>query len=179
MTANLRIRLGIVGCGRVTETRHLPALRYLKNAEVVALADVSVDRLNKVADLFRVKDRYTDYQRLLSNPSIDTVAVCVPAQFHVEIGLAASDAGKHVFIEKPLALTLKDCDLLTQRAKRSSSKVMVGFNVRWHRLVREARDIVQRGTLGTHQMIRTVLSSYHEDVPQWRKTAGIGWWSAV
>jgi myo-inositol 2-dehydrogenase / D-chiro-inositol 1-dehydrogenase len=163
------IRVGIVGCGRVTETRHLPALRYLEGAEVAALADISVDRLNKVADLFHIKPRYDDYQRLLEDPSIDAVAVCVPAQFHVEISLAALDGGKHVFIEKPLALRLDDCDLLTQRAKRSSSKVMVGFNLRWHRLVRQAREMIQQGHLARVDLMRTVLTSYQDAVPQWRQ----------
>jgi myo-inositol 2-dehydrogenase/D-chiro-inositol 1-dehydrogenase len=159
----------MVGCGRVTETRHLPALQRLVGAEVVALSDVDVDRLNRVADLFRIKDRYASYQRLLEDFSIDVVAVCVPAQLHVEIGLAALDAGKHVFIEKPLALDLDEIDLLIRRARVTSKKVMVGFNLRWHRLIREARMIIDQGVLGAHQMIRTVLSGYHEDVPQWRR----------
>ena len=80
---------GIVGCGRVTETRHLPALRSLESARVVALADINVDRLNHVADRFHINHRYTDYRRLLSNRSIDNVAVCVPVKFHVEVASAA------------------------------------------------------------------------------------------
>ena len=77
MPANSKIRVGIIGCGRVTETRHLPALRFLESVEVVALANISVDRLNKVADLFDIKARYVEYQLLLEEPSIDAVAVCV------------------------------------------------------------------------------------------------------
>jgi myo-inositol 2-dehydrogenase / D-chiro-inositol 1-dehydrogenase len=169
MTDNRNIRLGMVGCGRVTETRHLPALQRVMGVEVVALSDVDVDRLNQVANFFHVKDRYLDYQRLLNDRSIDAVAVCVPAQFHVKIGLTAMDAGKHVFIEKPLALNLDESDLLIRRARETSKKVMVGFNLRWHRLIREARMIIDQGGLGAHQMIRTVLSGYHEDVPQWRR----------
>jgi predicted dehydrogenase len=58
--------------------------------------------------------------------SIDAVAVCVPAQRHVEVALAALDAGKHLFIEKPLALTLEDCDRLIARASSTTRTVMVG-----------------------------------------------------
>ena len=100
------IRFGLIGCGRVTETRHLPALQPLEGAEVVALSDISPTRLKEVADVFHIKGRHIDYQQLLSDPSIDAVAVCVPAQFHVEVALAALDAGKHVFWEnsKPFGL---------------------------------------------------------------------------
>ena len=169
MPANSKIRVGIIGCGRVTETRHLPALRFLESVEVVALADISVDRLNKVADLFDIKARYVEYQRLLEEPSIDAVAVCVPAQFHVEIGLAALDAGKHILVEKPLALKLNECALLIDRARKSSNKLMIGFNLRWHRLVRQAREMIQQGHVVRIGLMRTVLTSYHNDVPQWRQ----------
>jgi myo-inositol 2-dehydrogenase/D-chiro-inositol 1-dehydrogenase len=149
-------------------------LQRVVGAEVVALSDVNVDRLNKVADLFHVKDRYPDYQQLLNDRSIDAVAVCVPAQFHVEVALAALQAEKHLFIEKPLALKLDESDQLIQRAKESSSKVMVGFNLRRHRLIKQACQILQKGTLGKLQMIRTVLTSYHQDVPEWRKRRRTG-----
>jgi myo-inositol 2-dehydrogenase/D-chiro-inositol 1-dehydrogenase len=164
-----KIRLGLVGCGRVTETLHLPALQPLDGAEVVALSDVSVDRLNKVADFFHIKDRYTDYKELLNDKTIDVVAVCVPAEFHVEVALSALGAEKHVFVEKPLALELAESDLLIEQAKKSSYKLTVGFNLRWHRLVRQAREIVQRGTLGRLEVMRTALTSYHDNVPGWRK----------
>jgi Oxidoreductase family, NAD-binding Rossmann fold len=97
------LRLGVIGCGWVTEARHLPALQRLRGAEIVALSDVDPGRLSKLADLFRIKRRYPLYEQLLADEAVAAVAVCVPAQFHVEVASAALDAGKHVFIEKPLA----------------------------------------------------------------------------
>jgi myo-inositol 2-dehydrogenase / D-chiro-inositol 1-dehydrogenase len=169
-----KLRLGLIGCGRVTETLHLPALQHLTDAKVVAVADISKDRATKVADLFHIKDRYTDYQRLLKDGSIDAVAVCVPAAFHVEVALSALEVGKHVFVEKPLALELAESDLLVEQAKKSSCKITVGFNLRWHRLVRQARETIQRGTLGRLELMRTALTSYHDNVPEWRKQRGMG-----
>ena len=168
------VKLGLIGCGRVAETRHLPALLSLSDVEVIAVADVDPDRLRRVGELFHVRRRYKNYLDLLGEGQIDAVAVCVPAQFHVEVALAALDAGKHVFIEKPLALGMDESNRLVERAKKSSSKVMVGFNLRWHRLVRQARRLIQQGTLGSLQLVRTVLTSFHDDIPEWRKCRATG-----
>jgi hypothetical protein len=86
-TNNVPLKLGIIGCGGVTETRHLPALQPIRIVEVVALSDISTERLNRVANLFPVKDRYTQCQQLLDNRSFDAVAVCVPAQFLLALQL--------------------------------------------------------------------------------------------
>jgi len=93
----------------------------------------------------------------------------VPAPFHAEIALAALDAGKHLFIEKPLALTLEDCDRMIEKAAGSHLRVMLGFNTRWHRFAREARAICQQGILGPVDVVCSVLTSFHSDPPEWRK----------
>jgi myo-inositol 2-dehydrogenase/D-chiro-inositol 1-dehydrogenase len=169
------VKLGLIGCGNVAENRHLPALQSLSDAEVVAVADISQDRLNQVADKFHVEKRYADFQALLSDPAVGAVAICVPAQFHVQVALAALDAGKHLFIEKPLALSLNETDRLIERAAQSPYKVMVGFNLRWHRLMRQAREIIQRGTLGSLKLIHSVISSrFRENEPEWVRRRELG-----
>jgi predicted dehydrogenase len=167
------VRVGFVGCGRVTETRHLSALRRAGGVEASALADVDAERLSRVGDAFGVARRYEDWQRLVRDEHVDAVAVCVPPSLHAEVALAALDAGKHVFIEKPLALTLEECDLLDAAAVRAEGlKVTVGFNMRWHRLVREARDTLARGELGRVKLVRTVFASAaraRPEYPEWRR----------
>jgi len=126
----------------------------------------------------------TEYQRICFNPrglsallddsAIAAVAVCVPAQFHVEVALAALDAEKHLFIEKPLALSLDESERLIERAAQSPRKVMIGFNLRWQRLVRQARAMIQQRTLGPLALVRTALTSYDENVPEWRKQRNLG-----
>lgn len=174
----MKIRLGIIGCGRVTAERHLPALSQIPQVEVVALADVDQARLDTIAGRFGVTQRYTDYQHLLEDDNVDAVAVCVPPGLHAEVALAAMAARKHVFIEKPLALTLEECDHLLERAAESDAlRVMVGFNLRWHRLVRQAREIINSGDLGEVKLVRTVFMSAtrgHDDFPAWRKRRDSG-----
>ena len=173
------IRLGIIGCGRVTALRHLPVLQSrVPELRVVALSDIDGARLDSVAGAFGIAGRHTDYRKLLAEEQVDAVAVCVPPSFHTEVALAALDAGKHVFIEKPLALALDECDLLRERAAQSESlKIMVGFNMRWHRLVREARARLRRGELGRVKLARTVFVCGMRNQPgyaAWRRERATG-----
>jgi myo-inositol 2-dehydrogenase/D-chiro-inositol 1-dehydrogenase len=147
----------------------LPALESLSSAKVVAVADVNANRLEMVANRFQVVRRATDFRALVDDPDIDVLAVCVPAQRHVVVALAALAAGKHLLIEKPLALDLDECDLLIEKAATSTSRVTVGFNLRWHRLLREGREMIRRGGLGEIELIRTTLTSHHDKVPDWRR----------
>lgn len=174
MTGTKKIRLGIIGCGRVTELRHLPALRRVEGVEVVALSDVDAARLESAgAACGDGARRYSDFRRLIEDERVDAVAVCVPPVLHAEAALAALDAGKHVFIEKPLTLGLDQCEQLSTRAARADSlKVMVGFNMRWHRLARDAREIIRRGELGRIKLVRTVFACgtrLRPGYPEWRR----------
>lgn len=163
------VKLGLIGCGQVAETRHLPALQHVPNADVIAVGDTDPNRLDALAGRFRIEGRYPHHRALLDDPNVDAVAVCVPAQFHVEIALDALDADKHVFVEKPLALSLDDADQLIERAAHTSRQVTVGFNFRWHHLIRRAREMIQRGTLGPIALMCSTLTSNYQNVPEWRK----------
>lgn len=167
------IRLGIVGCGDITESRHLPALRRVNGTKVTALSDINQARLERVAGQVSAARRYTDYRQLVESGEVDAVAVCVPPQLHAEVAIAALAARKHVFIEKPLALSREECDILQACAARHTAlKVMVGFNLRWHRLVRAARETIRSNELGEIKLVRTVFTSgvrLRGDLAEWRR----------
>jgi myo-inositol 2-dehydrogenase/D-chiro-inositol 1-dehydrogenase len=163
--------VGFVGCGFVTESRHLPGLRRVPELRVAALADVQPSTLAAVGDSVGVSRRYASTEELVADSEVDVVAVCVPAAHHVEVALAALEAGKHVLVEKPLALTLEDADRLLARARQSAQKTTIGFNLRWHRLVIEALSLVRQGAIGSVEAIRTVYSDPildRADLPAWR-----------
>jgi myo-inositol 2-dehydrogenase/D-chiro-inositol 1-dehydrogenase len=166
------VRLGIVGCGGVTRSLHLPALRRVAGIEVSALADTDGAALERAGEQAGVSRRYADYRELMASEDVGAVAVCVPPRLHAEVALAALAAGKHVFIEKPPALGLEECDLMLERAAgRAELKVMVGFNLRWHRLLRAAKEAVGRGELGPVKLARTVFTNggrLRDDFAGWR-----------
>lgn len=112
-----------------------------------------------------------------TRPKVEAVAICVPLRYRRAMALAALDAGKHAFIEKPLTLSLDEADQLIKRAAQSPCKVMVGFNKRWHRLVRQVREMIQRGALGPLELVAAVFttrSRYRHNVPEWRKRRELG-----
>ena len=171
------LKVGVIGCGRVAQARHLPALQSLRHAEVFAVADTDPEQLRIVAENFGIKNRHEDYTALLSDPAIDAVGILVPAMYHVQVAMAALDAGKHVLLEKPLAVSLDEVERLLARAARSPVKAMVGFNLRWHRLVLRAREMIEGGTVGPpHLMMATSTSGawFHQDAPEWRRRRELG-----
>ena len=125
--------------------------------------------------LFRSRN-FADYRAVLELEDVDAVAILTPTMSHAEIGLAALDAGKHVFMEKPLAMNLEQCDRLIARAADSPCRIVVGFNLRWHRLVRRAREFLSTGALGRFKAIRSVYTHNRtgENAPDWHRELKLG-----
>jgi myo-inositol 2-dehydrogenase/D-chiro-inositol 1-dehydrogenase len=170
------IKLGIIGCGRVAKERHLPALQHIPDAQVVAVADIKTDRVHWMAERFGIERQFNDYRDLLDCADVEAVGILTPTASHAEIGLASLESGKHVLIEKPLALNLEECDQLIASASHFPYKVVVGFNLRWHRLVRRARKIIESGSLGRIKAVRSACTHYRlgEYAPAWHRKHSLG-----
>jgi predicted dehydrogenase len=160
----------------VAVERHLPALRHVPEITVVALSDVDEDRMKQLGDPLGVEHRHSDYRALLEREEVEAVGILTETASHAEIGLAALEAGKHILIEKPLALNLEECDRLVEAGGRSPRIVTVGFNLRWHRLVQRARAFLQTGALGRVKAIRSVYTHDRQgtDAPEWHRKRALG-----
>ncbi len=142
-----KLRIGIIGVsGRGRIARHW---HESDRAEVVGGADISEARLKEFRERLN-PDAFvtTDYRRLLERNDIDAIAVTSPDFMHEEHAVAALEAGKHVFCEKPLAITTAGCDRILETWKRSGKRMMVGFNMRYMRMQRVMKEIVDSGTIG-------------------------------
>ena len=167
----MSIFLGIIGCGRAAQQLHLPALRFVPAMKVAALADVDLSRLETAARESPNARRYSEPGELLADSELNAVAICTPPQTHAELALAALAAGKHILVEKPLALTIADGERMLHGAEMSNKVSAIGFNLRCHRLVRRAREVIASGALGgIHQMITMWGSQMQNDLkmPAWR-----------
>lgn len=127
-----RLRIGIVGCGEVTQIIHLPSLRHLAEQFVVtALCDVSDAVLQAVGEQWQVPKRYRDYGDLIAQDDVDAVLVANPDAYHAQVALAAITAGKHVLIEKPMCMTLREADDIRAAQERAGVTAQVGYMRRY------------------------------------------------
>jgi predicted dehydrogenase len=169
--------IGFIGCGRAGAELHLPAIHELTGVEVVALCDVDPDRLQTLAGRYGVERTYDHYRELLSDSNVGLVAVCVPVALRGEILFDALDSGKHVFVEKPLALSSRDARKALRASAAGKGKVFVGHNLRCHRLVEQCRDFIRTGVLGPIELVNSVWSTdlaRTHGLPGWRQRLETG-----
>lgn len=141
------IRWGIIGVGRFGAI-HARALRGLPGSELVALSTRHPDRLALAGAEFEVTDCSTNYHELLANPAIDVVSITTHWRDHHEIALAALAAGKHVFLEKPMASSAAECLELVKAAESARGFLMVGHICRFDPRVTLAKDALDAGRIG-------------------------------
>src|SRR5688572_30685564 len=106
------LRLGILGCGPISQFAHFDACRKAKNAELYAICDLADDLLARMAAVHQPRVTYTDYARMLADPQVEAVLIAVADQYHVPLARQALAAGKHVLVEKPLGVSVEECDAL-------------------------------------------------------------------
>ena len=153
------INLGIIGCGWVTETIHLPVVRQLIGARLHSACDTRDGRLRLVERGFGISRLYSDWTRLIADPNLDAVLIATPADSHPLLASAALAAGKHVLVEKPLALTVADAESLAKQARTANVASMVGLNFRFHPLARALKATIERGAIGRPLAVFTTQMS--------------------
>jgi len=164
------VRLAVVGCGEVTRNKHLPSLAEVPEAFVVAVCDLDSRVARETAAKFGIAKHCTDIGEILTMPDVEAVGICTDPESHADLAIAAMRAGKHVMVEKPLALTTGDCVRMADQAEVSGVIAMTGFHMRFHRLIRQAREHIRQGILGPIESARIVWHSPRSDVsiPGWK-----------
>ena len=153
------INLGIIGCGWITNTIHLPVLRRLEGVRLYAACDTRDERLRLVERVFGIPRLYDEWSRLVADPEVDAVLIATPADSHPLLAAAAIAADKHVLVEKPLALTVAEAEVLAEKARHSRKVSMVGLNFRFHPLALELKAAIQRGVVGRPVAVFATLMS--------------------
>lgn len=120
------LKVGVLGCGPISQAAHFEACRKARNAEVYAICDVADDLLQKMSIVHNVEHTYNDYDKMLRDPQVEAVIIGIADQFHAEAALKAIAAGKHVLIEKPLGVTIEECEQLKEKVEESGLILQVG-----------------------------------------------------
>ena len=145
-----RLRIGIIGCGGIANGKHMPSLKAVNRADMVAFCDIVEERAIQAAKEYGTPDAkvYTDYKELLKDETIDVVHVCTPNRSHADITIDALHAGKHVMCEKPMAKTAADARRMVEAAKETGKKLTIGYQHRHKPASQYVKSCIERGDLG-------------------------------
>jgi predicted dehydrogenase len=154
-----KLRTAVIGTGFVGRV-HVEAIRRLGDVELAAIADQSDDLADKFARQLGVDRAYGDYRRVLDDPQIAAVHICVPNALHYEIAKAAIEAGKSVLCEKPLAASVGEAQELAALAERRKVVHATSYNLRYYPLVQHMRRLAATGEIGE---ILAVQGTYSQD----------------
>ncbi len=143
-----KIRVGVVGLGWVAQVFHLPLLTKIDEAEVVAVCDKDKARSRMIGEKFSIPTVFTDYRQLLDRDDIDAVVVSTSTDAHHPVTMAALQAGKHAFVEKPITRTYLEAKQLTETANSQKLTMMVGMNNRFRPDTMILKSFIEKGELG-------------------------------
>lgn len=168
------VRLGVVGCGWLTEHVHLPALANLPSATVVALADPDPGRRALVRRLAPGASQHARLEDLLASAAVDALIIAAPTGWHADLACLAFGSGKHVYLEKPVASTLPEARRVLAAWRAAGTIGMVGYNFRRNPILLAAQRRVHEGQLGP---LRAIQGSFHVStgaVSGWRSDPAAG-----
>ncbi len=148
------LRFGVLGLGRIGKIHAENLRNRIPAAELVAVADVFPESLASEAAKLGVAKTFADYRDLLSDPQVDAVVICTPTNTHYQAILDAAAAGKHIFCEKPLDLSIEKILEINDAVRKCGVQLMVGFNRRFDPNFEKVRELVATGKVGEPHVLR-------------------------
>ena len=160
-----RVRMGVIGAGGIVQWAHLPNLKLLYDrVEVRVVFSRSIERAREVAIKFGVPEATDEWRYIISRGDIDAVLIATPNYTHKDIAVEAARAGKHIFLEKPIALSVRDGLEIVREAERAGVKLMIGHCLRFWPEYVKVREAVISNAIGEPRIVRAYrLSSF----PTW------------
>ena len=159
-----RARIAVIGTGWWATATHIPAIREHPDAELVALCDVSPERVQAAAATYGVERTYTDHRALLAAERPDAVVVATTHATHFGVARDCLEAGAHLLIEKPMTLFAADARALTELATRCGRSIIIGTPWNYMAHARQAHERIASGQLGPIQLVQCVFNSFNTDL---------------
>ena len=142
-----KLRYAFIGAGGIAGA-HMMYLQKMADVEMVAMADISTASMKAKSEQFGIPHIFTDYEKMLAEIQPDAVSVCTPNGMHAPASIAASKAGAHVMVEKPLAMNATEGQQMLDAAKKADRKLVSGFQYRFGQKTRFLREAVEAGDFG-------------------------------
>lgn len=161
-----RLRVGVVGCGQIAQSAHLPNYARFPEVELIAVADCHRTRAEQCARRFGAPMAFDSFESLLQTADVDAVSICVPNKFHAPYAIAALERGIHVLCEKPPAMTGDEAAAMAVAARRAGRILTFGFHYRWAVEVETVKRFVDAQELGEIHAARAVALR-RRGIPGW------------
>lgn len=166
-----KVRWGVIGAGGIADRRTIPGMMLCDNAELVAVMEINMDLAEKCRAKWNCKRAYDNEAALLADPEIDAVYIASPVFLHAKQAMAAADAGKHILIEKPLAMTAEEGQQVADYCKEKGVKLAVGLMMRFGSYVQAMRQAVADGKIGKPVSAYAQFTCWYPDMPgNWRQS---------
>lgn len=166
-----KVRVAIVGGGRISDL-HIPGYKGLETAELVMVCDANEDTAKRRAKEWGCRQWTTKYDDVLNNPEIDMVELIIPHKLHAPFMIKAAQAGKHVSVQKPMAMSLDECDAMIAAAKKAGVKFRVFENFIFYPPYRKAVELMAAGEIGEPRAVRihmggAAIGGWHVPLSTW------------
>lgn len=149
-----KLNVGIIGAGRIGQVHAKSITYHIPQAKIVAISDIYYEGAKRVAESLGIPNAYEDYHEILNNPEIDAVLICSSTDTHANIAVEAAEAGKHIFCEKPVDLTVAKIKKVITAVEKAGVKLQIGFNRRYDHNFAEIKRLANDGKLGKLQTIK-------------------------
>ncbi len=149
------LRFCLIGTGRAGLVHAANINRRIKDAQLVALCDADPGPLRHAATEYSVGRQYLDYREAVRDPQVDAVIIATPVFLHREIACEAAAQKKHIFLEKPMALSVAECEDINESVSRSGVILQIGFMRRFDAAYLQAKEILESGELGPVMIIKS------------------------
>ncbi len=156
---------GLVGCGDISKKRVAPALRDLANVRFVGVSRKQPDLAADFAAEFDAEKSYPDWTEMLADPAIEAVYVATPVHLHEPITVAAAEAGRHVLCEKPMALTLGECDRMIEAAADAGVHLGIAYYRRFYPVLKRIEEILESRLIGDPVQVRMDAFEFYDPPP--------------
>ncbi len=169
-----KVKWGILGAGGIADRRTLPGMLMCEYSEITAVMEIDPENAERLREKYGAKYAYTSAEELVLNPEVEAVYIASPIAFHKPQIFAAAAAGKHILCEKPIALTVTECEEITEYLKEHRVLAATGFMMRYHGYHQEMKRLISEGAIGSLVTARAQFTCwYPETEGAWRQKKSV------
>lgn len=166
-----KVRWGVIGAGGIAQRRTIPGMMKCEYAELVAVMEVNMELAEKCRAMWNCPKAYDSVEELLADPQIDAIYIASPVFLHAQQAIQAANAGKHILLEKPLAMSADDGQIVVDHCRRRGVLLAAGLMMRYGSHIQQMRQAIRLGKIGKPVSAYAQFTCWYPDMPgNWRQS---------